>query len=145
MQVASVGHRYQIQENTHCFEDLSGQRCDPIYTNWVGKADVNATYRYMGLRRDPARADWTKFATRVGILLVPGVIEDLGEVIHTGLEVIEASSEEDIPAATRPVILLVVRAFGERFHPYLIIGAEVLDLGEDTVGIVESLGYRWVP
>jgi hypothetical protein len=68
--------------------------CDPLFQEWEWKADVNATYRYMGLRRDPALTDPIGVVANIAAALVPALVEDFGELIGAGIEIIEATWSE---------------------------------------------------
>jgi len=146
MQVALEGHRYQIQKSTHCVPHLRyGEICDPLIQHWEWKADVVAMRQYMGLRRDPARTDWFRLGASVAALATPKLVEEWGELVSLGIEVVEATSREDMVGAFQEVTVFLVQEVGGRVHPYIVIGAEIIDLGDDAADIVESLGYRWVP
>jgi hypothetical protein len=156
-QVAQEGHKYEIQKShpiyrtpaemdTYCrpyFE--RGEICPLFDTYWEWTTTVFPTRKYMGLRRDPARTDWPRFTANVAALIVPALLEDSGELIGLGIEVVEAGSREDMAGASQEMTVFLIRQVGGRVHPYIAIGAEIVDLGDNAVDIVESLGYRWVP
>jgi hypothetical protein len=72
-------------------------------------------------------------------------LEDGGELVGVGIEVVEATSREDVVGACQEVTLFLIQEFGKKVHVVVFIGAEVVDLGSDAWDILESAGYRWVP
>jgi RHS repeat-associated protein len=157
LQVASEGHRYQIQKNMHCIANYPyPDICGPYVQNWALKANVNATYQYMWLRRDPALTDPNRLTLNILALVTPKLLEEsgklvgigleeLGKLIGTGIEVVEGTSRRDMAGVHREVTLFLMEGYAKNINVWLLIGTEIIDLGDDVGDILESAGYRWVP
>jgi RHS repeat-associated protein len=151
MEVALMGYRYNVQKPSHMLPSPYEYE-DPIYTHFETKWRIDAAYRYMGLRRDPALMDPIRLASSVVALVIPKIGERLGaklleEILGLGLaiEVIEPARRGDMTSSTQEITLFLVQESGKRLHPWLAVGTELIDLGSDAGEIVVSLGYRWVP
>lgn len=150
-EVALMGYRYEIQEPSHTVP-FPYEYEDPMYTHFRTKWTADATYRYMGLRRDPALMDPLRLGSSVVALVVPKIGEHLGAILlqeimglSLAIEVVEPARRGNLAGSTQEITLFLIQESAKKFHPVLAVGTELVDLGEDAGGIIESLGYRWVP
>jgi hypothetical protein len=106
----------------------------------------------MGLRRDHALMDPIRLVASIFALVSPKIgdyleAKLLEEIMGLSLtiEVIEPARREGMIGSAQEVTLFLIQESGQKLHPVLLVGSELVDLGLDAGDVIASLGYRWVP
>ena len=156
VQAAWEGDDYQIQRVTHCAQDGYWEICDPVVQHWVRKTDVNAEYRYMGLRCDFAAADLIEGGVSLISLLLPLVgtedMKDVWELMKLAALVANTGSKKDAVATSNQLLagadmlyLKFLAKYGTSAHPAVAAIVAVVDAASDLKSLVESGGCAWLP